>query len=289
MAGKEIKVLVLGGSGFIGKNLIEYLNANNYLVSSPTHQECDLEDPESLRLYFRKRNFEALVNCSGLGANGKEIPDLAIRNIRMFVNLSIHFRHFKKIIQIGSGAEYDKSRPLIKIKENDFGLNIPLDQYGLGKYVISNFIQKLIDDKHYPIVSLRVFGLFGRYEDSDRRFISKALLESLSGKTITIYQNVKFDYVYIDDFVKIIEWFVQNNSNCHFYNIGRGYPISLLSIAKKINKIKPVDIKVLKRGLANEYSCDNNLLIKELKKFKFSDLDYSLTQLFHWYEKRLSV
>lgn len=99
-------------------------------------------------------------------------------------------------------------------------------------------------------------------------------------------QNVYFDYVYINDFVKIIDYFINHNPKEKFFNIGRGIKIDLLTIAHRINKIADKKSKIIikNKGLNNEYTCDNSLLLKELRLFKFTDFDKSLVELYNWYK-----
>lgn len=57
------------------------------------------------------------------------------------------------MIHFGSGAEYDKSKPIVKVKETDFGKVIPKDEYGFFKYICSKYIEKT--DK---IICLRILA-----------------------------------------------------------------------------------------------------------------------------------
>lgn len=60
----------------------------------------------------------------------------------MFKNLADCVNEKCPMITFGSGAEYDKSRPLVMVKEEDFGKSIPKDPYGYSKYLISKEIEK---------------------------------------------------------------------------------------------------------------------------------------------------
>jgi nucleoside-diphosphate-sugar epimerase len=58
-----MRVLVTGGSGFIGRNLIEYL-ARAHEVLAPTHAELDLTDPGALDRWFREHEVDVVVHGS---------------------------------------------------------------------------------------------------------------------------------------------------------------------------------------------------------------------------------
>jgi len=275
-------ILITGGSGFIGKNLIENFDGK-YNVLHPSHKELDLLSTADVDVFFEKNKIDIVIHCALVGGSRPEEKenDSTYQNLKMFFNILKNKKYFKKMIYLGSGAEYDKSKPIVGVKEEDFGKTIPNDEYGFFKYICSKSIEKQDN-----VVSLRIFGLFGKYEDYRYRFISNAICQNISGSPITINQNVFFDYVYIDDFVKIVDYFINNQAKHKFYNIGTGKKIDLLSIANLINDVtdKKSEIVVKNDGLNNEYSCDNDRLMSELGGFKFTEIEDSIKSLYGWYK-----
>lgn len=276
------KILILGGTGFIGRNLKEKLKSN-YNLYTPSHKELDLLNELEVNKYFKKNKFDIVINAVVIGGSRKEESEEneLYKNLLIFFNIINNKKYFKKYIHFGSGAEYDKSSSIINIKESDFGKRIPKDYYGFFKYVCSQYIQQMNN-----AVCLRIFGLFGKYEDYRYRFISNAILASLIKKQITINRNVFFDYVFINDFIKIVDYFINHKPKHKFYNIGTGKKIDLFTIARKLNVLvdKKTKIIIKNKGLSNEYSCNNTRLIKELKKFKFTPFDQALKELYFWYK-----
>jgi len=281
------RVLILGSSGFIGRNLVDKLQ-KRYKLLTPSHNELDLTNQDVVSSYFRRQKIDIVINAVVVGGSRKEEhEENALKNnLLMFFNIVKNQKYFKKLIHFGSGAEFDKSRPLKKVKEIDFGMKIPTDDYGFFKYMCAKYIET-VDN----IINLRIFGLFGKYEDYRYRFISNAICLNLLGRPITMNQNVYFDYVCIDDFMKIVKHFINYTGKQRFYNIGTGKKIDILSIAKKINDIsdKKSQIVVKKPGLNSEYSCDNTRLMKELGNFRFTPFDDSLYSLYKWYKQNLST
>lgn len=277
-------IFITGAGGFVGKNLTEQF-CKKYNLLTPNHKELDLLDEKAIDDFFKKNKIDVVINCAVIGGSRKEEHvDLSLpNNLRIFFNLLKNKDKFKKMINLGSGAEYDKSKPIIEVKETDFGKVIPKDEYGFFKYICSKYIEK-----EENIISLRIFGLFGKYEDFRYRFISNTIVNNLKGLPITMNQNVFFDYTYINDFAKIVDYFINHKAKHKFYNIGTGKKIDILTISKKINKIsdKKSQIEVRNTGLNNEYTCDNSRLTDELKKFSFTDFDKSLKELYHWYKNK---
>lgn len=277
-----MKVLITGSSGYIGKNLIEQLS-NKYKLYTPSHKELDLLDEFAVDKYFKKNRIDVVVYCAVIGGSRKseQVEDAFYKNTRMFFNIVKNKKYFKKMINLGSGAEYDSSRPLVKVKEIDFDQKVPINDYGFYKYVCAKYIQG-VDN----IVNLRIFGMFGKYENYKLRFISNAVCKNIFELPITMKQNVFFDYVYINDFAKIVDYFINYKTSEKFYNIGRGKKIDLLTIANKINSISDKKSKIIikNKGFNKEYTCDNTRLKKEIKDLNFTDFDQSLEELFKWYK-----
>ncbi|MBI2641417.1 NAD-dependent epimerase/dehydratase family protein [Candidatus Roizmanbacteria bacterium] len=234
------KVLILGSSGYIGKNLIEGLR-QKYKLLTPTHHELELLNSSAVNSYFLHHKIDIVISCAVVGGSRKEehVENAFMLNSRIFFNIVRNKRHFTRMIHFGSGAEYDKSISLIKIKEKHFDKRVPSDEYGFFKYCCSN-------------------------------------------------QNVYFDYVYIKDFIRIVEYFIERIPKEKFYNIGTGKRIDLLTICKKINTISSKQSKIIVklRGLNKEYTCNNSRLMNELKSFKFTAFDKALSELYNWYKSR---
>lgn len=279
---REPTILITGGSGFIGRNLLEKL-PQNYNLLAPTYKDLDLLDGGAVEKYFKKHSVDVVIYCSNIGGtrNTKHLSNVAITNLRMFFNLVRCKKRYRKMIFLGSGAEYDKRKPLKKVKESDFDRNIPADEYGFYKYICSKFIQESDN-----ILNLRLFGVYGKYEDYKLRFISEAICRNILGLPIIVNQNVIFDYLYVKDLIRIIDFFIQKSSKEKFINAGRGRGIDLVTIAKIVNNIaeKKSEIIVKNKGMQNEYTCDNSLLLKTMKSFAFTDFTVSLQELYSYYK-----
>ena len=179
------------------------------------------------------------------------------------------------MIFLGSGAEYDKSEDIKEVKESDFGKRIPQDDYGFYKFICSKYIE--ISDK---VVNLRLFGVFGKYEDYETRVISNVICRILFDLPVEINQNAIFDFVYVGDLCRILEYFIENNTKERFYNLGGEKHFEIIDIANKIKN----------PGMNKEYTCDSSLLKNELKDFKFTEMDEAIRLLYDWYlENKQSI
>ena len=278
------RVLVTGGSGFIGRNLVEQLSKKNE-ISAPGHSELDLSDQRAVESYLKGKDFDVIVHAAGVGVSRRNagMPDMLGMNLRQFFNIERCSGMFGRLIQLGSGAEYDKSRPLVKVKETEFGKRVPLDDYGFFKYICSRRIESMDN-----AVCLRIFGCYGKYEDYGTRFISNAICNAILGLPITINnRNVFFSYLYVNDLALVIDRFIQKEPKQKFYNVAPEKAVDLLAIAKKVIGVsgKDLEIDVKNNGLGPEYSADSSRLKKELPDFKFTRIEAGIKELYKWYEE----
>ncbi len=274
-------IFVTGGTGFIGRNIIEFFN-EKVTVIAPPHSQLDLLSQKDVTKFFQNNEIDYVIHCANIGGNRKynNQNDIVEKNLRIFFNLIENSRYYEKLIHFGSGAEYDKGRPLNKVKEAAFGERIPIDDYGFSKYLISKFIEK-----SQNTVCLRLFGVFGKYEDYEYKFISNAIVKNLLKLPILIRQNVFFDWIYINDLVRILPFFLYHELKYKTYNITSGKPLDLITIANFINESSTFhsDIVVEVTGLNNEYTGDNSRLITQIGKFNFTPIPSAIQELREYY------
>lgn len=275
-----MKILLTGTNGFIGRNIQEILG-DKYNIVTPKRLELDLLNDKDVLLFLEKNSVDIVLHAASVGVICKsDSLDITQMNLQMFFNLVNAKKYYKRLIVLGSGAEYDKRKKLNKVKEKFFDLSIPNDQYGFSKYVMAKYAQQFDFITH-----LRLFGVFGKYEDYQTRFISNSICKALFDLPITINQNVYFDYIYVNDLVEIIDKVIQNKPKETFYNVGSGQQVDLITIAKIILEVTKKDLPVIikKDGLNNEYTCDISKLKNEFGDFNFNELKTSISELVYYY------
>lgn len=279
-----MKILLTGSRGYIGSHILKALQVK-YTILAPSHKELDLLDAEAVRRYVTKHNITIVIHAALVGGSRKEqyVPGMFLTNTRMFFNIARCHDLYGRLIFLGSGAEYDKQFPIVNVKEADFDKRIPDGELGLYKYICAKYIES-VDFA----VNLRIFGIYGPGEDYRIRFISNACVRAIQGKPITIDKNVYFDYLYVKDFVKIVDHFIIHKPKHKSYNVGTGRRIDLITIANKINKIaiNKQPIHVSHRGLNNEYTANTTRLYKEVNKKILTTVDVAIKELYMWYAKR---
>jgi UDP-glucose 4-epimerase len=282
-----MKILLTGGSGFIGKNINESFLAEKYEITSPSSTILDCSDDICISDFFLNRSFDVVIHSAAKPGhrNATDPNNILYPNSRMILNLLKYKDSWGKLINMGSGAIYDMSNYKPKMKEDYFGTHIPTDQHGYNKYITG-----LLYPHYKNAIDFRIFGIFGKYEDYAIRFISNAICKTLFNLPITLRQNKKFDYLFIDDLMPILDHFILNDPLHSEYNITPNASIELLEVAKIVQAISGQhrSIEVAQPGFGLEYSGDNTRLKNEFKEVTFTPIEIAIKDLYDWYASNLS-
>lgn len=277
------KVLITGGSGFIGRNLKEGLE-RKYIIYAPTHKELNLLNYKEVKKKISMFKPDIVIHAANTNNTKKRAEEYKVLNynLQMFFNLERCNDLYDKMYYFGSGAEYDIEHYNPLMEENYFGHHIPRDAYGFSKYIMSRFVEQSKN-----IIDLRLFGVYGKYEEWERRFISNNICRVLKGLPISINQDRVFDYLYIDDLVIIMKWFLENEPKHKHYNVCTGKGISLRSIAEIIKEVchSPYEIIVKMEGRGIEYTGSNKQLMKEIGKVDLTSIYSGVRLLYEYYKE----
>lgn len=280
------KIAIMGARGFVGKNLTEYLQ-KKYQVFPITRDDFSLLDSEKVKSFLEQNEIDIIIHCANEGGSRKSFDkaDVIGNNLKMFFHLERCLNKEQKLITFGSGAQYNKQRDLDKVKEEQVGEVLPIDDYGYSKYVISKYIK----DKH-NIISPIIFGLFGQYEDYTFKFISNAIVKNLLKMPIEINQNVVFDYLFLDDFLDIMEQLILDDLKYNEFNITPTNSIDLIGLAELINECSEhkSEIIVKNPGLNYKYTGDNTRLLHNFPGYKFTDYKTAIHKLYDYYKSNIN-
>lgn len=278
-------ILLTGSGGFIGKNLKNYL-CDKYDLLTPRSFELNLVDESAVKEYFENNDIDFIIHCGTTGGTrGIEDNDTTIEdNIAMVDNLLKYKKSGTRLILFGSGAMYDKSRGLHKVSEDEIGNVIPKDLYGKSKMLIAEKIKNRKD-----VVCLNIFACYG-YGEKENRFPSYAINKVLAGENIEINQNVVFDYLFVEDMQKIVEYFIHRQPVTNIINITPTNSISLLDIAEIVRSFNDKKVQIIIKNpiLNNKYTGDNLRLLKEIPDFEFTPMEEGLKKLYE-YNKKLNL
>lgn len=206
-----MKLLITGAGGFLGTYLSEHLH---YEIVALSRQDLDLSDTKATNQYFKTNRFDAVVHC---GASGRNTPmsddwNIVNNNLLSVMNLVSNRKQFGKLINIGTGAEFDISVPINCAKESEVFDCMPMHSYGKSKNLVTRYLHARPN-----CYNLRLFGCFDSSEDS-ARLLKKMHSAVALGNKFSILDR-EFDMISASDFVTIInavlnETVTDNDINC---------------------------------------------------------------------------
>lgn len=282
MLANHQSILIIGGTGFIGRNLRKYFEENtSYIIDAPTRQDLNLLDDQACKNYLSSKNPDFVIHCA--------VDISSVENsLKMFFNIFNEQDSYGQLIQLGSGAEYDRRVYQPKMNESKYGVSIPVDTYGLSKYLIA---RELKSEANQKSINLRLFGIFGKHEDYTRRFISNNICRVLAGLPISLNRDMLFDYIHVDDLGRfLVSLLPKLPLRFNDYNFCTGNPLSLREIGLMIQDVmgqeKPITIK--QDGFNPEYSGNPGKLFSEIGNFEFSPIKDKIIELADFYNKNMT-
>jgi UDP-glucose 4-epimerase len=202
-----MKILITGGNSFLAKELSFFWRDSRHQVFLTTRDTFNPASYYSVQNFFKNQEIDVLVHTAVKGGKkgcSDTIGDFS-ENLCMFNNLSLFQDKYKLMINFGSGAEFDRNQNISSAKEELIFDRSPVDYYGSAKVLIS----RSIVNKTTNIITLRLFGCFGRFEEKQRLFRSVANCLQNNNSPV-IHRDKYMDYFYAQDVAKVIEYFMAN-------------------------------------------------------------------------------
>jgi dTDP-glucose 4,6-dehydratase len=241
-----MRVLVTGGTGFIGSHLIPKLTDKGYDVWSmeryvtgrigQQHKVktvyADLVDGFTVRKALRTVQPDVVVHLASISAVAfsYEHPQEVINtNLIGTVNLAeaclreIH--NFKQFLFAGTSEEYGNNGFEIQKEDNPL---CPASPYGVSKVACENYLNYMKEAYDFPITILRPFNTYGRKKDT-HFLIEKTIVQMLTQGTVQLVDSTPIrDWMYVQDHVGAYLTCLENSRAIgEIFNFctGKGYTI----------------------------------------------------------------
>lgn len=252
------KVLLTGGSGFVGSHLIPKLLDAEYDVYSLERYVTgryvlggrrmvktffgDLRDLFSIRKLVREIQPEALIHLASISAvsYSYDHPNEVLEtNLLGTVNLAEsclrEVPHFKHFLFAGTSEEYGNHKTF-PIKENaELRPNSP---YAVSKVAADKYLQYMCDAYDFPVTILRNFNTYGR-KDNTHFVVERTITQMLKEKVVMLGDPSPVrDLLYIDDHVNSYLTCLGNEKAIGgVFNFCTGHGTSIVQLVDVIKKL----------------------------------------------------
>lgn len=239
------RIYLIGGSGFIGKNLVEYLVADYELTVVDKFIDetffSNLPQVKILKMDLVKDKIPAdfqtpdyIINLASIVTAERDFSlfdGLISSNLKVLLNLYERFKGdeaLKMFIQFGSSEEYgNEGSPFVETMRE-----CPNSPYALIKQLTVNTALMLHANYGFPAMVVRPGNLFGKYQNKSK-FIPYVISKLKENKTLNVTPcEQKRDFIYAADFACCIGQLVKNYEKAigQIVNVASGESISLKEI-----------------------------------------------------------
>jgi UDP-glucose 4-epimerase len=251
------RIIVTGGAGFIGSNIVRTLSINNDVVivddlsTGRFENIADLTEKENVRfLHASILNLQLLqeafcdadyiLHQAAIPSVPRSIENPLLTNevnITGTLNVLIAARdnNVKKVVYASSSSVYGDTPTLPK--EENMVPN-PQSPYAVTKLVGEYYCQIFSQIYHLPTISLRYFNVYGPYQNPDSEYaavIPRFILSLSQNKSPIIYGDgsQSRDFTFIKDVIQA-NIIAAESSATGIYNIGAGNRTSIDELAESI-------------------------------------------------------
>ena len=278
---KKINLLITGGAGFIGSNLVEHFLQDERVGLVRVLDNLSNGYIENIQEFFDHPRFEfiegdirnyetCLQACEGidkishqaaLGSVPRSIENpMQSTEVNILGTVNLMYaavqQKVERIILAFSSSTYGDHPDLPKVEEN---IGNPLSPYAVTKAAIEQFAE--VFGKTYGLnwIGLRYFNVFGPKQNPNNPyaavipiFVDAALREKII--TVNGDGDTSRDFTYVENAVLAndLSLFSRNdNSLCQIYNVACGDRITLNEVLEILRTLNPNGLKV-KYGLARK-------------------------------------
>lgn len=255
---KNKKILVIGGTGFIGTSLIKklidqqnivYIYLRGNLNKKIKNKNIKYIKGNLFSDQFWKKNIQnkdffinLVSNENKFGVNIDLVKnfDVNVRILLIALSNALKFNNKIRVISFGSENQHGIAQ---KLPVNESKEDIPQTYFGINKLIAEYYIQFFKKNLELKCVNLRLPNVYGPSDNIinfKKITLNNMILSSTKGN-VKLFKNKNCyrDYIFIDDVVDAIIFAIQkfDKLNNHFYYIGSLNSDKIVNVVKKIEKI----------------------------------------------------
>ena len=304
------RILVTGGSGFLGSHVVERLQARGYTqITAPRRAEYDLRDQSAIIRLFKQANPQVVIHMAavvgGIGANQAQPGAFFYDNLMMGIQL-IHEgykRGIEKFVALGTICAYPKFTP-VPFREEDLWNGYPEETnapYGIAKKALLTMCQAYRQQYGLNAIYLLPVNLYGPGDNFDPQSshvipaLIRKFVEAQSAGTDHIVAwgtgGASREFLYVEDAAQAIALATLRYDAPDPVNIGAGREITIRDLTALIARLCDFAGRIewdSSQPDGQPRRCLDTLRARE--RFGFvagTSLEEGLKKTIHWY--RLQV
>lgn len=269
------KILIFGGTGYLGYSIAQRLNKKKYevIIASrkalePKYKNIKLKKYNNRNIHSLLQNIEYVICANGPSKDSfKKNKDKTLNTYIQEMNLILincKINNIKKIIYLSS----------IHVLSSLQNLDDNFKYYIKSKKKVESNIKKLFSKNKHQIKILRLTNIFGYYDKNNHvesfSLVKDFIYQAKKKNQIKVISKINFSRIFfpIELFLKYLIFFIENNRNNLIYNIGdKKFEFTILDLATKIKNIffKKNKKKII---IAQSLKKEKKIIIKRFLFFK---------------------
>lgn len=257
------KLLITGGTGFIGKYVLELFDKTNYeIYVLSTKQQTNLSNVKFINANLldltKTKTIVESIGATHLIHLAWDVTPIVywesennlkwLEASKNLINCFIE-NNGKRIVVLGTSAEYDYSAGYMT---EGYTILKPQKLYGFAKNELREYLYKTSMKKDFSFVWARLFSLFGCGE-SEEKLVFKVFKKLNQEKEFTLTKhNLIRDYLYVRDVAEAIVKLFESNYRGEI-NICSGNPITLGELCDYIGNIMGKPNLIVKNNGCSDY------------------------------------
>ena len=253
------KILVTGGTGFIGRYVLDRLirqgtcpvaAARRPAAASPDLDfvELDITDVRRVQEIVSSVRPDAVIHLAGIAGSqdpdGTRCHDINVTGTRNLLE-ALSQSNCEGIVMIGSAAEYGTQKtPFREIMSP-----LPASPYGRSKAEATALAMEMYAESGLPVTVLRVFTAYG-IGQPEKMFLPLAINHALRGIPFAMTDgSQRRDHVHVEDVADAVVAALETDDAVgRIINIGSGTGVKLATIAEKVWELSHADPSLLTVG-----------------------------------------
>ncbi|MFO1433601.1 MAG: ADP-glyceromanno-heptose 6-epimerase [Candidatus Competibacteraceae bacterium] len=254
-------IIVTGGAGFIGSNLVKALNDRGYTdilvvdnlskgIKFKNIADCKLADYqdkdaflERLQQGFDFGRVEAVFHQGACSTTTEWDGRYMLRNNYDYSKALLHYCLERRIpyLYASSAAVYGGG----KVFREEDRYEAPMNVYGYSKLLFDQYVRRLLPVARSQVVGLRYFNVYGPRESHKGSMASVAFHlnnQLLSEGRVRLFQGCdgygngeqRRDFIYVGDAVAVNLWFLDHPACSGIFNVGTGRSQSFNDVARAV-------------------------------------------------------
>ena len=249
-----MKVLLTGGTGFLGRNLTSFLKEKDYQVASIGSSFWDLRDQNTCHRLIDQSSPDVIIHAAGsvggIGANQENPGKFMYENLIMGANMIEASRkcEVNKFILLGTVCAYPKHTP-VPFTEAEIWNGYPEETnapYGIAKKALMKLLEtyhEQYDMNSVNLIPVNMYGPHDHFNLTSSHVIPALILKFYEAmkegkREVSVWGTGKAsrEFLYAPDCCEAIELAIQKDVGPEPMNIGTGKEITIKDLVTEIGE-----------------------------------------------------